>query len=75
MEKKLSEMEYEEEGTVTDIEETLRKKVAGMGIRVGKRLKMITKQPVKGPVVVVVDEANTSLGLKLAEKIIVEMES
>ncbi|HIH87065.1 MAG TPA: ferrous iron transport protein A, partial [Methanosarcinales archaeon] len=31
MEKKLSEMEYEEEGTVTDIEVTLRKKVAGMG--------------------------------------------
>ncbi len=75
MEKKLSEMEYEEEGTVTDIEGTLRKKVAGMGIRVGKRLKMITKQPVKGPVVVVVDEANTSLGLNIAEKIIVEMKS
>lgn len=75
MEKKLSDMEYEEEGTVTDIEETLRKKVAGMGIRVGKRLKMITKQPVKGPVVVVVDEANTSLGLNIAEKIIVEMKS
>ncbi len=68
-------MEYEEEGTVTDIEVTLRKKVAGMGIRVGKRLKMITKQPVKGPVVVVVDEANTSLGLNLAERIIVEMKS
>ena len=75
MEKKLSEMEYEEEGTVTDIEGTLRKKVAGMGIRVGKRLKMITKQPVKGPVVVVVDEANTSLGLDVAEKISVEMKS
>jgi len=75
MEKKLSEMEYEEEGTVTDIEGTLRKKVAGMGIRVGKKLKMITKQPVKGPVVVVVDEANTSLGLNIAEKIIVEMKS
>ena len=75
MEKKLSEMKYEEEGTVTDIEGTLRKKVAGMGIRVGKKLKMITKQPVKGPVVVVVDEANTSLGLNIAEKIIVEMKS
>ncbi len=75
MEKKLSEMEYEEEGTVTDIEGTLRKKVAGMGIRVGKRLKMITKQPVKGPVVVVVDEASTSLGLDVAEKISVEMKS
>lgn len=75
MEKKLSEMEYEEEGTVTDIEGTLRKRVAGMGIRVGKRVKMITKQPVKGPVVVVVDEANTSLGLDVAEKISVEMKS
>ncbi|HJH28452.1 MAG TPA: ferrous iron transport protein A [Methanosarcinaceae archaeon] len=75
MEKKLSEMEYDEEGIVTGIEGTLRKKVAGMGIRVGKKLKMITKQPVKGPVVVVVDEASTSLGLDVAEKISVEMKS
>lgn len=75
MEKKLSEMKYEEEGTVTDIEGTLRKKVAGMGIRVGKKLRMITKQPIKGPVVVVVDEANTSLGLDVAERIIVEIKS
>ena len=75
MEKKLSEMKYEEEGTVTDIEGTLRKKVAGMGIRVGKKLRMITKQLVKGPVVVVVDEANTSLGLNVAERIIVEIKS
>ncbi len=66
-------MKYEEEGTVTDIEGTLRKKVAGMGIRVGKKLRMVTKQPIKGPVVVVVDEANTSLGLDVAERIIVEM--
>ncbi|MRG76859.1 MAG: ferrous iron transport protein A [ANME-2 cluster archaeon] len=75
MEKKLSEMEYEEEGTVTDIEGTLRKKVAGMGIRVGKKLRMVTKQPIKGPVVVVVDEANTSLGLDVAERIILEIKS
>jgi ferrous iron transport protein A len=75
VEKKLSEMEYEEEGTVTDIEGTLRKKVAGMGIRVGKKLRMVTKQPIKGPVVVVVDEANTSLGLDVAERIILEIKS
>ncbi len=68
-------MKYEEEGTVTDIEGTLRKKVAGMGIRVGKKLRMITKQPIKGPVVVVVDEANTSLGLDVAERIILEIKS
>ena len=73
MKKKLSEMKYGEEGTVTDIEQTLRKQVAGMGIRVNKNLKMITKQPIKGPVVVVVDSANTSLGLDVAAKITVEV--
>ncbi|MGP8322257.1 MAG: FeoA family protein [Methanosarcinaceae archaeon] len=73
MEKKLSDMKYEEKGIVTDIERILRKKVAGMGIRVGKKLKMITKQPIKGPVVVIVDEASTSLGLDVAEKIIVDV--
>lgn len=74
MEKKLSEMSYGEEGVVKSIEESLRKKVAGMGIRVGKKLKMITKQPIKGPVVVLVDEARTSLGLGIASKIIIEVE-
>ena len=71
--KKLSEMNYGEEGTVTSINTDLREKIAGMGIRVGKKLKMITKQPIKGPVVVVVDEANTSLGLGIADKIMVEV--
>ncbi|MCD6145354.1 MAG: ferrous iron transport protein A [Methanosarcinales archaeon] len=66
-------MKYGEEGTVTDIEQTLQKQVAGMGIRVNKNLKMITKQPIKGPVVVVVDSANTSLGLDVAAKITVEV--
>ena len=74
MEKKLSEMSYGEEGIVKSIEESLRNKVAGMGIRVGKKLKMNTKQPIKGPVVVLVDEARTSLGLGIASKIIVEVE-
>jgi len=73
MEKKLSEMGYEEEGIVKSIEEDLRKKVAGMGIRVGKKLKMQTKHPIKGPVVVTVDEASTSLGLGVADKIIMEV--
>ena len=74
MKKKLSEMDYDENGTVTDIDGDLRKRVAGMGIRVGKRLRMITKQPIKGPVVVIVDEAETSLGLELAERITVEVD-
>ncbi len=74
MKKKLSDMDYDETGTVTDIDGDLRKRVAGMGIRVDKRLRMITKQPIKGPVDVIVDEAETSLGLELAERITVEVE-
>ncbi|KAF5411405.1 MAG: FeoA family protein [Candidatus Methanogasteraceae archaeon] len=74
MEKKLSDMDYDENGTVADINGDLRKRVVGMGIRVGKRLRMITKQPIKGPVVVIVDEAETSLGLELAERITVEVD-
>jgi len=73
MQKKLNEMAYGEEGVVLKIEEDLRQKIAGVGIRIGKKLKMITKEPLKGPVVVMVDEAKTSLGLSVADKIIVEV--
>ena len=73
MKKKLSEMDYGEQGTVTEIEKDLQKRVAGMGIRVGKNLRMVTKQPIKGPVDVVVDGAETSLGLDMAGKITMEV--
>jgi len=73
MEKKLSEMNYKEEGKVESIEQDLKNKIAGMGIRVGKNLKMITKHPLKGPIVVEVDGAYTSLALSVADKIIVEV--
>lgn len=66
-------MDYDEQGTVTEIKADLRKRVAGMGIRVGKKLRVVTKQPIKGPVDVVVDGAETSLGLDMAEKITVEV--
>jgi len=73
MEKKLSEMKYEEEGIVIKIRGGLKYKIAGMGIRKGKGIKMMTKQPIKGPVVVTVDRSNTSIGLGLADKIVVEV--
>ena len=73
MEKKLSEMNCEEEGRVKSIEQDLKNKVAGMGIRVGKNLKMITKHPLKGPIVVEVDGAHTSLALSIADRIAMEV--
>jgi ferrous iron transport protein A len=74
MEKKLSELKYGEQGIVKSIKGDLRNKVAGMGIRVNKRIRMATKQPIKGPVVVTVDESNISLGLGIAENITIEVE-
>lgn len=74
MQKRLDEMPYEEEGVVANIQEGVRTRVAGMGIRVGKKIKMLTKEPLKGPVVVVVDEADISLGIGIADKIIVEVD-
>jgi len=74
MERKLSEMKYEEKGVIKRIDPSLREQIAGMGIREGKEIKMMTKQPIKGPVVVTVDRSNTSIGLRLASKIVVEVE-
>ena len=71
MRKKLSEMSYGEQGIVESIEASLRSKIAGIGIREGKKIRMATRQPLKGPIVVEVDNSFTSLGLGIAEKIIV----
>ena len=73
MEKKLAEMKYEEEGLIKSIEEDLKNRIAGMGIRTGKKIKMLTKQPWRGPTVVLVDESRISLGRNISGKIIVEV--
>ena len=74
MRKRLSEMDYGEEGVVKEIDKNLRSRLAGMGVRVGVKVKMATKQPIKGPVVVTIDRYSISLGLGIADKIIVEVE-
>ncbi len=65
-------MDYDDKGSVKDIEGDLQDRLACMGIRKGKTIRMITRQPIKGPVVVEVDGADTSLGLEMAKKILVE---
>ncbi|MEA1925533.1 MAG: FeoA family protein [Candidatus Altiarchaeota archaeon] len=74
MEKKLSEMSFDEKGIVKEIPNDLKKQISGMGIIKGKEVRMTTQQPIKGPVVVEVGRNNTSLGFNLADKIIVEIE-
>ncbi|CAD6492097.1 MAG: FeoA domain protein [Candidatus Argoarchaeum ethanivorans] len=73
MEKRLNELNFDEEGIVKEIDESLVRQVAGMGVRIGKNVRMATKQPMKGPVVIEIDKSFTSLGCSMAEKIVVEV--
>jgi ferrous iron transport protein A len=70
--RKLSQMEYGEHGIVKEIQKGKRE-ITHMGIRVGKRLKMVTKQPIQGPVVVAIGEVEVAMGLDLAQHILVEV--
>lgn len=69
--KKLSELEYGESGVVQEIC-AAQHELNCLGIRVKKQVKMVTRQPIKGPVVVVVDETEIAMGLDIAEGIIIE---
>lgn len=61
-------------GVITKIDRELRNQLAGRGIREGKQVRMDTKQPINGPVVVTVEKSTTSLGLSLANQITVEVD-
>lgn len=71
--KKLSKMEYGEVGVIKNIDRDLRDQILGRGIREGKRIRMDTKQPINGPVVITIDRSTTSLGFNLAKQITVEV--
>ncbi|MCK4859028.1 MAG: ferrous iron transport protein A [Candidatus Omnitrophica bacterium] len=71
MKKKLTEMAYKENAFIASIEKDIMHKVSGMGVRVGKRVEMITKQPLKGPLTISIEGTHTSLGRGVAEKIVV----
>jgi ferrous iron transport protein A len=69
--KKLSELEYGESGIVQEIRAS-QHELNYLGIRVKKRVKMVTRQPIKGPVVVIVDDMEVAMGLDTAEGVIIE---
>lgn len=66
-------MLYDQEGVVVAIDAAASKQLAGMGVRMGKKIKMITKEPLKGPVVLLIDQSHISLGMGIAGKVIVEV--
>ena len=68
---KLSDLPYGERAVVREIR-TPAHDLNCLGLRIGKELKMITKQPIKGPVVVLLGELEIAMGLETAEQIVVE---
>ncbi len=73
MQKKVSDLEYGESGIVREILAS-QHDLNCLGIRHKKHLKMITRQPIKGPVVVLVDEVEVAMGIDTAAQVIVEIE-
>ncbi len=74
MRQPLDRMAFEQEGEVVDIPLDLRSRLAALGLRVGKRVRMITREPLRGPVVVLVEHASVSLGIGIADRICVEVD-
>lgn len=72
MHKRLSDLEFGESGTVREILASPHE-LNCLGIRVGKHLTMITRQPIKGPVVVAVDGMEVAMGLETAGHVTVDV--
>lgn len=68
-------MDYGEKGVIKEIDRDLKDQLLGRGIREGKTIRMDTKQPINGPVVITIDRSTTSLGFNLAKDIFVEVEN
>ena len=66
----LSLLEYGQTGVITEISKYSRE-LNALGIRVGKIVKMVTKQPIKGPVVVMSGEVVVAIGIEMASCITV----
>ncbi|MCK9277962.1 MAG: ferrous iron transport protein A [Methanoculleus sp.] len=71
--KRLSELEYGESGFIREIRAS-QYELNRLGIRMKKQVKMSTRQPIKGPVVVVVDDMEVAMGLDTAEGVVIETE-
>lgn len=49
------------------------RKLASLNIRVGKTVRKITKQPLRGPVVIEIDNTQIAIGAGMAMRIFVEV--
>ncbi|MEF8756677.1 MAG: FeoA family protein [Halobacteriales archaeon] len=70
----VAKMQSGQTGTIEEIDEHVRARTSGMGVRPGKQVTVHTKQPFDGPVVVSVGESMTSLSRRYARGIEVSLD-
>ena len=70
----LAELKPGNQGTVTKIDEdpNLNTKISSLGIRIGKKVKVLSTQPFKGPLIIEIDNMKAALGRNMAKKIILK---
>ncbi|PIU12793.1 FeoA family protein [Methylobacterium sp. CG08_land_8_20_14_0_20_71_15] len=75
MRKLLVELREGESGIVVGVRGGfgVQRRLATLGIRINKKVRMITAQPFRGPVVVEVDRTHIAIGLGMAWKVLVEV--
>ena len=71
----LAEMEVKMEGVIHKLEggAGFQTRLQALNIRVGKRIKKISANPFRGPIVVEVDSSRIAIGYGMAQKVIVEI--
>ena len=75
LKKSLVELKENESGTVVSVAGGfgLQRRLATLNIRPGKKIRMLTSQPFRGPIVVEVDGAHLAVGRGMARKVLVEV--
>jgi ferrous iron transport protein A len=73
METSIAELKEGEDGTIVDLVggSAFQRKLRTMGIREGQTIKLVSRQPFGGPLVVEVERQQTTIGRKMAQRIIV----
>jgi len=71
----LSKMDVNQEGIINTLEggTGFQTRLQALNIRIGKRIKKISTNPFRGPIVVEVDRSRVAIGHGMAKKVMVEI--
>lgn len=71
----LTQLSRRETGIIKRLEggAEFQRKISDLGVRVGKRVKIISSQPFRGPLVIKISSMTIAIGRGMASKIIVDV--